>query len=101
MTKQTNPNRQPGKRSRKQRPENTYCANRAKIVVRIYRIVSGTDRGDAITDLLTDLMHFCDEKRLNFNEQLTRAEMHYEGELTGEESPALRPHQNGGAKGAR
>jgi hypothetical protein len=45
--------------------------------------LTGTDPGDAICDLLSDLMHLCDRDRATygtFQSGLDRAEMHYEEE---------------------
>lgn len=47
---------------------------------------TGTDRGDAVTDLLCDLMHWCDRNDREFSAALTRAGRHYSEETEGETS---------------
>src|SRR5260370_10223485 len=58
---------------------------------------------DALADLLGDLMHWCDRNAVNFEDELSRARMHYEAETTAEDttasaatedSPAARPCQS-------
>jgi hypothetical protein len=50
-----------------------------------FQCATGTDRGDAVADLLADLMHFCDRERFDFAEQLDQARRHYAAE-TGSET---------------
>jgi hypothetical protein len=51
-----------------------------------FRVATGTDREEALSDLLCDLMHLCDrDSHLgNFDTQLERARMHYDAETGGE-----------------
>ncbi len=39
------------------------------------------DADAAVTDLLTDLMHFCHQHRLDFSDQLRRSALHFESEV--------------------
>lgn len=48
---------------------------------------TGTDREDALCDLLADLMHWADRNGGDFDSQLDRARMHYEAETTGDDEP--------------
>lgn len=43
---------------------------------------TGTEAGDALPDLLCDLMHWCDRSDCDFEAGLTRARMHYQEETT-------------------
>jgi hypothetical protein len=56
----------------------------ARAAVEAFRAATGTDDGDAISDLLADLMHLCDREPdtfgASFRRQLERAAMHYEEE---------------------
>jgi len=47
---------------------------------------TGTDREDAVGDLLADLMHWCDRSGQDFTHELARATDHYGAETLGEES---------------
>ena len=46
---------------------------------------TGTDRKDAIADLLCDLMHLADEEEDDFENMLTRAGQNYESEVMDDE----------------
>lgn len=46
--------------------------------------ITGADRGDALADLLADLMHWCDRCEVAFESELARARDHYEAETLGE-----------------
>lgn len=56
----------------------------AETALASFQAETGTDDGDAIADLLADLMHLCDRKPerfgASFRAQLERAEGHYEAE---------------------
>ena len=41
---------------------------------------TGTDLEDAVSDLLADLMHWCDRNGQDFEHELRRARQHYEAE---------------------
>jgi hypothetical protein len=45
---------------------------------------TGADEEDALGDLLTDLMHWCDRNNYDFDLALDRARGHYEAETIGE-----------------
>jgi hypothetical protein len=47
---------------------------------------TGTDREDAVADLLCDLMHWCDRNGQGFGRELARAQDHYAAETLGDES---------------
>ena len=49
-----------------------------------FQRITGTDDGDALVDLLGDLMHWCDRNDADFDTALSRARMHYEAETTPE-----------------
>ena len=40
------------------------------------------DPEDVLSDLLTDLMHYCDRRDLDFAHELQRAQNNYQGETT-------------------
>jgi hypothetical protein len=48
---------------------------------------TGTDREDALGDLLADLMHWADRNGYDFDAALERGRYHYEAETAGEPSP--------------
>ena len=47
---------------------------------------TGTDTGDALADLLADLMHWADENETSFEAELRRAQYHYGEETNSEET---------------
>ena len=49
-----------------------------------FRDATGTDREDALGDLLADLMHWADRAGYGFNEALDRARGHYAAETAEE-----------------
>lgn len=53
-----------------------------RITVEVFQDVTGSDDGDALGDLLSDLMHLCDRTDAygTFDEMLRRARMHYRDE---------------------
>lgn len=58
-------------------------ANRARwaaIVLAEFQRQTGSDPEDAVSDLLADLMHWCDRSGQEFNDELRRALHHYEEE---------------------
>lgn len=44
-----------------------------------------TDREDALSDLLCDMMHWCDRNEFDFSQELEMAESHYDYEKENEE----------------
>lgn len=42
-----------------------------------YRQQTGADLEDAVSDLLADLMHWCDRNEFDFSRELDRARGHY------------------------
>ena len=59
---------------------NARRARRAAAALAAYRRRTGADPEDAVSDLLTDLMHWCDRLGLAFPEALGRARSHYAAE---------------------
>lgn len=56
-------------------------------VVNVYNVthlMDEEDKQNAITDVLADLMHWCDEYGTDFNEAIESARMHYAAEIKGE-----------------
>lgn len=49
-----------------------------------FRSATGVDEPDAVCDLLTDLMHWCDRHGQDFDSELERARDHYDAETLGE-----------------
>lgn len=49
----------------------------AEEAVETFVSVTGTDQEDAVSDLLCNLMHYCDRNRLDFNAELSRAQTSY------------------------
>jgi len=43
-----------------------------------------TDPESVLTDLLTNLMHYCNEEKFNFNELLARGQDHFKAEVAEE-----------------
>lgn len=61
-------------------------SNWAETALQAFVDVTGTDREDAVADLLADLMHWCDRNSsLSFDEELARARFHYNAETAGED----------------
>jgi hypothetical protein len=65
---------------------NDSRAGWAADAVTAFRSATGTDEGDAVSDLLADLMHWCDRHGQDFGHQLTRARDHYAAETLGGDS---------------
>ena len=55
-------------------------ASWADQAISAFRGATGTDREDALSDLLADLMHWADRAGYGFDEALDRARAHYEAE---------------------
>jgi hypothetical protein len=45
-----------------------------------FAFITGADGEDALTDLLVNLMHWCDRSSADFNKHLATARLHYEAE---------------------
>ena len=63
---------------------NDSRADWAESALVTFRHVTGTDKGDALTDLLCDLKHWADRYGADFHAELARADLHYAAET---ESP--------------
>jgi len=70
--------------AQKARESNADRADRAEQVVRHYSRTPGysgeVDHDADITDLLTDLQHFCASRELDFDDMVRRSKLHYEAE---------------------
>ncbi|WP_120009768.1 hypothetical protein [Teichococcus vastitatis] len=64
-------------------PDTSIAARVARIqaIADIYASVSGTDRQDIATDLLTDVLHWCARHNIDAEQVLARARMHVAAEL--------------------
>jgi hypothetical protein len=45
--------------------------------IAVFMLATGTDLGDAVSDLLADIMHWCNRHDIVFEDELTRAVCHY------------------------
>lgn len=59
---------------------NLRRARRAAAALAAYRRRTGADPQDAVSDLLTDLLHWCEHFGPAFSEALDRARSHYAAE---------------------
>ena len=59
---------------------NVIRARRAAVALAELQRQTGADLEDAVSDLLADLMHWCDRFDQSFAEELHRARYHYEEE---------------------
>lgn len=57
----------------------------ADVALATFITQTGTDKEDAVGDLLGDLMHWCDRNNYDFDAALDRARHHYEAETVGEQ----------------
>ena len=72
-------------------------ANRARCaaaILAVFQRRTGADRADALSDLLADLMHWCDRSGREFRAELRRARSHYAAETAAaSKRPARRSDQ--------
>ncbi len=59
---------------------NEKRAEWASAALRTFRRFTGADERDAVSDLITDLFHWCDRHGQRFGRELERAICHYEAE---------------------
>jgi hypothetical protein len=59
---------------------NERRAQWAAVVLLEFQRHTGADVGDAVSDLLCDLMHWCDRHAQDFDAQLRRGRWHYDCE---------------------
>jgi hypothetical protein len=52
----------------------------ADMLLEEFQSLTGSDLEDAVSDLLADLMHWCDQSGQNFEKELCRAQTHYKAE---------------------
>lgn len=71
--------------------ENERRSDRAATALRPYLEENGTYDETALTDLLSDLMHWADRNGVTFTECLERAQMHHEAEATPEDDDEINP----------
>ena len=50
--------------------------------IRHFQCLTGADWDDAVSDLIGDLMHFCDRESFDFTNELERARAQYEAETS-------------------
>lgn len=73
---------------------NAASAEHAARTMLVYQQYTGSDKEDALCDLLADLMHWADEQGFDFEYELERAHGHYAEEIAGQplpESITIRP----------
>jgi len=63
---------------------NNDRANWAQIALEAFTAATGTDREDAICDLIADLGHWCDRNNMNLEVEIQRGAWHYDAETGGE-----------------
>ena len=68
--------------------QNDERAAWAKVALDAFMQETATDLDDAVTDLLCDLMHWCDRNNQDFESALNRAQNHYHEETLTEEAAA-------------
>ena len=67
---------------------NNDRAEWAATALRQFQSATGSDFEDALADLLGDLMHWADRNAVIFDDELSRARMHYEAETAAEDPEA-------------
>jgi hypothetical protein len=60
--------------------QNDDRAEWAETALEAFMAVCKTDESDAVADLLANLRHYCDRNDLDFDAELSRANMNYEAE---------------------
>ena len=70
---------------------NTERAQWTDAPMRCFQRETGTDDEDALSDLLCDLMHWCDRNDSDFDAALSTAQMHYEAETAPAPSDEAQP----------
>lgn len=65
--------------------QNDDRAEWADTALNAFMRVTRTDHEDAVSDLLADLMHYCDRQGWNFEDELRRGSEHYHEETTDED----------------
>ena len=64
--------------------QNSHRGSWADKAISAFQSATGTDREDALSDLLADLMHWADRAGYGFNDALERARRHYQVETSGD-----------------
>lgn len=65
--------------------KNGARAGWAGLAITAFQQATGTDDEDALSDLLGDLLHWCDRNNFDFDAALSRGRWHYDAETGGEE----------------
>lgn len=65
-------------------PTNTDRAQWAEKAIQAFMDETGTDREDALADLLCNLHHWCDAEGLDFLKEYQRGMVHYAVEYLGD-----------------
>lgn len=68
---------------------NDERASWAGVAIAAFRDLTNCDQEDAVSDLMANIMHFCDRNGMSFSAELQRARMHYEAETY--EAPSHEP----------
>jgi hypothetical protein len=71
---------------------NNDRAEWAAAALRHFQCTTGTDYEDTISDLLGDLMHWCERNGVKFDAELSRARRHYEAETDDKGTPSSHQH---------
>ena len=63
---------------------NKKCTARSRKVIAAYNSLAGLSKADgaetSLSDLLADVQHFCQQKNINFDDLLRRADGHFAAE---------------------
>lgn len=67
--------------------QNKQCAARIRKVIAAYNSLAGLSKADgaetSLADLIADIQHYCDQRDINFDDLLRRANGHFADELQG------------------
>ncbi len=66
-------------------PTNEDRAEWARKALATFMFTTGSEREDAVCDLLADLMHYCRLNDIDFEDELRRGRVHFEEEVSEEE----------------
>ncbi|KVK57602.1 hypothetical protein L905_24025 [Agrobacterium sp. TS43] len=71
--------------------DNTQRAAWARIAIDAFMKATLTDEGDAVSDLLCNLMHYCRESGMDFLAELNQGALHFQAEIEIEENDDADP----------
>lgn len=67
--------------------QNKQCAARVRKVIAAYNSLAGLTKADGVetslSDMLADIQHFCQQRDIDFDEILGRANNHFAAEFQG------------------